>query len=426
MHQMLFPDQHQGSPTGECGGLGSVPPGMMSNPQQGMMPGGQGGPLGSPHMQQHLGNMMIQQGQQGMIMGTGNGPNAGPGPGAGPGNHQQSGMFPGHPPMGMMSPGPGGDGGPGFCQNSVIGMSQQTPQRMMMGPQQASMTPASVAAQMEWQKLQQQFYEERRRKHQPRQVGAMPQGGFPMGVSPLQGPMMSGIPAGPSGCSGVGIVGSGPNSAAAPGTVAMSTSGNCTPTPRIPGPPPPYHQTQRTQNSTAPLPSSNLGMGASPTPPSPNPNSSLSLPSPRMSSGLSSPADATPRPYSSSSSNPRLPHPSPGSLHNTPMNSPNPRPLNPSNPGTPASVGAPLPSPGLQRKQSQEGISSNSGGTSSGPGSGSGSNSSSGGGAVGVSGSSGGSMLQTPEFSPISQHGGPGTSTPVSIASSTGSQPQPG
>ncbi|XP_046985076.1 protein BCL9 homolog [Schistocerca americana] len=149
-------------------------------------------------------------------------------------------------------------------------------------------TPTSAAAQLEWHKLQQQFYEERKKK-----------------------PVMTGV--------------------GSPGGAARAASGPALL--RSQGPPPPYHPTTRSASVPTAL--------SSPTPGSPNnPTSNLSLPSPRASSGINSPSDSNSRQQFSTGSA-RLPGagPSPTGLHNTPLDSPGPsRPLNPSNPGTPLST----------------------------------------------------------------------------------------
>ncbi|KAK9751897.1 B-cell lymphoma 9 protein [Popillia japonica] len=99
--------------------------------------------------------------------------------------------------------------------------------------------PNSINAQMEWQKLQSQYYEDRKMKQDTRPMGHR--------AAP---------PAGP----------------------------------RLQGPPPPYHQTPRSASVPIAL--------QSPSPASPNnPTSNLSLPSPRASSALNSPADSS-RPFS--------------------------------------------------------------------------------------------------------------------------------
>lgn len=98
---------------------------------------------------------------------------------------------------------------------------------------------------LEWQKLQNQFYDSTKMKEGPRQAPPANSSGGPV-LSPQVGP----------------------------------TNG-----PRLQGPPPPYHQTPRSASVPIAL--------QSPSPASPNnPTSNLSLPSPRTSSALNSPADS--------------------------------------------------------------------------------------------------------------------------------------
>lgn len=165
---------------------------------------------------------------------------------------------------------------------------------------QPSGVPTSMAAQMEWQKLQSQFYEERNVKSDTRQ-------------GPVTGPN-----------SGPGLV---------PGTGAgtPSTAGQSSQPPlrgssgaplRLQGPPPPYHQTPRSASVPIAL--------QSPSPASPNnPTSNLSLPSPRASSALNSPADPN-RPFGISRHMSTCQSP-------TSQDSPSAPRLNHSNPGTPLS-----------------------------------------------------------------------------------------
>lgn len=193
-------------------------------------------------------------------------------------------------------------GGPGFPQHNY--------------------PPVSVSAQLEWQKLQHQFYEERRKKQvcsntslpnsspgtqtqpqTPTQQQSTQPGQTQQSISQPSTPQQQ-PPSLNSPSPGMGL---------SPGT-------------RMQGPPPPYHQTSR---RTMP----------SPHPASPN-TSSLSLPSPRMASGLPSPADPSRQFPVPTPPGPRLPHPSPGSatpagsnsLHTTPLNSP--KPVNTSGPGS--------------------------------------------------------------------------------------------
>lgn len=144
--------------------------------------------------------------------------------------------------------------------------SQQQQQHGMMHNNQQQPPGPPIAAHMEWQKLQHQFYEDRNK-------------------------VKSGAPPGPRGVPGNG--------------------------PRLQGPPPPYHQTPRSASVPIAL--------QSPSPASPNnPTSNLSLPSPRASSAMNSPADPN-RPFtlnrhmstgqsptSQDSPAPRLNHSNPG------------------------------------------------------------------------------------------------------------------
>lgn len=160
--------------------------------------------------------------------------------------------------------GPGGEGG------------MEMPHGMMPGgPGNMQGPPGSqpMSAQVEWQKLQHQFYEDRKIKPDGRSGPPMPRGGPPPG-------------------------------------------------PRLQGPPPPYHQTPRSASVPIAL--------QSPSPASPNnPTSNLSLPSPRASSALNSPADPN-RPFGLSR------HMSTGQSP-TSQDSPTAPRLNHSNPGTPVS-----------------------------------------------------------------------------------------
>lgn len=169
------------------------------------------------------------------------------------------------------------------------------------GPGAAPPGQPPVSAQMEWQKLQTQFYDERTKiKPQPQQ-----------GNNPSCGPL---VPVGPvSGTGQPPVSGSGP------------PNPRCGPVigPRLQGPPPPYHQTQRSASVPIAL--------QSPNPTSPNnPTSNLSLPSPRASSALNSPADSN-RPFGSLTR-----HMSTGQSP-TSQDSPSAPRLNHSNPSTPLS-----------------------------------------------------------------------------------------
>lgn len=170
------------------------------------------------------------------------------------------------------------------------------------GPGVAPPGQPPVTAQMEWQKLQTQFYDDRTKiKTQPQP-----------GINPSCGSI---VPVGP-------VSGSGPQppvSGAAPPT----TRGGPGLGPRLQGPPPPYHQTQRSASVPIAL--------QSPNPTSPNnPTSNLSLPSPRASSALNSPADPN-RPFGSLTR-----HMSTGQSP-TSQDSPSAPRLNHSNPSTPLS-----------------------------------------------------------------------------------------
>lgn len=152
--------------------------------------------------------------------------------------------------------------------------------------------PAPISAQIEWQKLQQQFYEDRTKMKPGSNVP-------PSGVM---------VPSGPPGPSCVG----GPSLLrGAPGQ-----------SPRLQGPPPPYHQTQRSASVPVALQSPNPG---SPN----NPTSNLSLPSPRASSALNSPAEPN-RPFGLQR------HMSTGQSPTSQESPTAPRRI-PSNPGTPVS-----------------------------------------------------------------------------------------
>ncbi|XP_054709210.1 protein BCL9 homolog [Uloborus diversus] len=191
----------------------------------------------------------------------------------------------------------------------------------MMGPgfPQQNFPPSSVSAQLEWQKLQHQFFEDRRKKQV---CGNTP---VPHPTSTPVGPQTS-MPQPSQQALQTQQSMSQPQTPQQQNLNSPSPSLGLSPGTRMQGPPPPYHQTTRRA-----MPS--------PHPASPN-TSSLSLPSPRMASGLPSPADSArqfPHPTPPGS---RLPHPSPGSatpagsssLHTTPLNSP--KPLNTSGPGS--------------------------------------------------------------------------------------------
>ncbi|XP_050314187.1 protein BCL9 homolog isoform X2 [Anthonomus grandis grandis] len=160
-----------------------------------------------------------------------------------------------------------------------------------------------VTAQMEWQKLQSQFFDDRTK------------------IKPQQPPPSTA--SNPS-CSGSGgpLVPVGPVSGSGQPPTSQSTRAGPSLGPRLQGPPPPYHQTQRSASVPIAL--------QSPNPTSPNnPTSNLSLPSPRTSSALNSPADPN-RPFGLTR------HMSTGQSP-TSQDSPSAPRLNHSNPSTPLS-----------------------------------------------------------------------------------------
>ncbi|XP_071454313.1 protein BCL9 homolog [Hetaerina americana] len=317
MQQMLFPEHQLANPDGLAPG---------SNPCN------QQGPMGSS------GPQTMMSGPQGMIPG------------------QQT-MMVGQGSHGLRTS-PLGDGSAVGSQKNMIMGQGVMPVGMGSGSNQGS--PVGPAAQAEWQKLQQQFYEDRKKKvpsgsgNVPLGCGSPVIGGSPMGPGgtmcvsgPLSGPSSTGAPTpssnviapGSVGQSGVPLGPGGPVGTPG-GSIGVGPLGPRGMAPvRMHGPPPPYHQTTRSASVPTAMPS--------PTPNSPNnPTSNLSLPSPRASSGLHSPAE--PSRHFQMVGNPRLPGPSPTSLHNTPLGSPNAgRPLNPSNPSTPLSA---HPSPSTCRK----------------------------------------------------------------------------
>lgn len=170
------------------------------------------------------------------------------------------------------------------------------------GPADQNMPP--VTAQVEWQKLQHQFYDDRKGK-----AGSGP-------VVPI-GPVSGGSAT--VSC-GTGTMGPNvPGGSGSASSVNRSISGSG---PRLQGPPPPYHQTPRSASVPIAL--------QSPSPASPNnPTSNLSLPSPRASSALNSPADPN-RSFGLTR------HMSTGQSP-TSQDSPSAPRLNHSNPGTPLS-----------------------------------------------------------------------------------------
>ncbi|XP_046406071.1 collagen alpha-1(I) chain isoform X2 [Ischnura elegans] len=309
MQQMLFPEHQLANPDGLNPGSnpGSQQPPMSAAGPQTMMPGPQGMMPGQP-------NMLVGQGSH------------------------------------SLRTSPLGDGGGSKAMGQGVSMG------MGSGSNQGS--PVGPAAQAEWQKLQQQFYEDRKKKvpsgsgNVPLGCGSPVIGGSPMAPTgnmclsgPLSGPSSTGVPTPSSNVMAPGSVGQNvPLGTGGPvgSSVNVGSLGPRGVAPvRMHGPPPPYHQTTRSASVPTAMPS--------PTPNSPNnPTSNLSLPSPRASSGLHSPAE--PSRHFQMVGNPRLPGPSPTSLHNTPLGSPNAgRSLNPSNPSTPLSA---HPSPSTCRKDS--------------------------------------------------------------------------
>lgn len=187
-------------------------------------------------------------------------------------------LFPEHHSPGEQNSMPTSNPGsaPATDLEEVMPLSTDTADMMM---QHHKNQPPTMVAQAEWQKLQMQFYEERKKKGNNN-------------VSTSTGP-------------------------------SQSNDG----TARGQGPPPPYHQATRSASVPIAMPS--------PNPSSPNnTTSNLSLPSPRTCSGLNSPAETKVGRHQSSG-----PGPSPTGPHNSAIDSPGPnRSLNPSNPGTPVST----------------------------------------------------------------------------------------
>lgn len=251
-------------------GPGGMNPNSMNDE---MMPGmgspmGHGGPMNAGNMQMGpgggmMGNMNMPPHMQGNNMGMNN---------MGPGNcnmgnmnnmNSMNNMGPGGPNMGPGGPnmghggpnmGPGGPNmGPGGPNMSMMGQKGMPP-NMMGGPP----GPGNMQAHMEWNKLQQQYYDESKRKGP--MCGPMDMNDTLMG--PGMGPMGRQMPPG-----------------------AMRNMPNMRGPGPGQGPPPPYHQTPR--SASVPIATQ------SPNPNSPNnPTSNLSLPSPRGScnSTLNSPA----------------------------------------------------------------------------------------------------------------------------------------
>jgi B-cell CLL/lymphoma 9 protein len=268
-------NEQDASGNGPCSKMNPMNP----NP---MMQGGIGNPLGPINPMNMNGPMrpnfpMGPRGNMCRQMGPGMNPNAlndemmssmgGP---MNPGNM----MGPGGPIMGNMNMPPHMQGNVGMnnmgnCNmNNMNNMGAGGPNLGMMG--QKNMPPqmmgSSGQAHMEWNKLQQQYYDDNKRK-----------GGQ------MCGPME--MNSDPSMCSGMGP---GMNRQMPPG--AMRNMPNMRGPPGQ-GPPPPYHQTPR--SASVPIATQ------SPNPNSPNnPTSNLSLPSPRGScnSTLNSPAGGTMNP----------------------------------------------------------------------------------------------------------------------------------
>ncbi|CAG9759593.1 unnamed protein product [Ceutorhynchus assimilis] len=164
------------------------------------------------------------------------------------------------------SQGEGGAGPPDGIQG--ISPGGATPMGAGSGPGVAPPNQPPVTPQMEWQKLQNQFFDDRTKVKTQPQAGNNPSCGAIVPVGPVSG--------------------TGPQP---PSSVAASQNARGGPGlgPRLQGPPPPYHQTQRSASVPIAL--------QSPNPTSPNnPTSNLSLPSPRASSALNSPADPN-RPF---------------------------------------------------------------------------------------------------------------------------------
>ncbi|KAK2705333.1 protein BCL9 homolog isoform X2 [Artemia franciscana] len=260
---------------------------------------------------------------------------------------------PGGPMMGgpgMMNPmnqgsGPMGQGG-GPMMMPMMGNKMMGP--CNIGPDGPNMMPSSgmnsSSAQMEWQKLQAQFFDEQRKKKGPGpSPGMMMSSMGPMGQGGMS-PMQMGSPSGHMGMMGhgnmnMGMMGpmNGPRMGGGPGV-------------RMQGPPPPYPQGQRSASASGgPMPSPLQSQG----PPSPP----LSLPSPRNAGNMESPADRGYNQRLSGNMGPAsVPGPSPSGILNTPLDSPNPsanqpRPMgNVSNPGTPVTgPGPPHVSPGMRK-----------------------------------------------------------------------------
>lgn len=247
-------------------------PNSMNDEMSGMGPGMIPMPCSGPMNSMNSGNMMSNMGMPHMQQGGNN--------------------------MGMNNMGPGGcNMGPG--PNMGMMAQKGMPPNMMGGP--------NMQAHMEWNKLQQQYYDESKRKGPGGPVMAnmdMSPNDPSMGMNPMGRQMPPGM--------------RNPNMRG-PGVQQ--------------GPPPPYHQTPR--SASVPIATQ------SPNPNSPNnPTSNLSLPSPRGScnSTLNSPAAGDP----SRSMNPQqaFKHMNPRQSPTTSQDSPAGglgRQINHSNPSTPIS-----------------------------------------------------------------------------------------
>nr|CAD7587320.1 unnamed protein product [Timema genevievae] len=173
----------------------------------------------------------------------------------------------------------------------------------MSGPN--PITTTSVAAQIEWQKLQHQFYEDRKKK-----------GPSSFGMLGSSCDQSLGSPAGASVVAAGQPMGMGPRGSGCMGPRTQD--------------PPSYYQTTRSASVPTAI--------SSPSSPN-NPTSNLSLPSPRATSALNSPADPNMPPFGSTSGRLVGPGPSPTGMHCTSLDSPSAsRPVNSSNPGTPMST----------------------------------------------------------------------------------------
>lgn len=285
-------EQQDAPGNGPCAKMNQMGPNPI-NPmmQGGMMQGGNPhGPMNGP-MRPNFpmgmgprGNMCRPMGPNSMGPGGGMNPNTmndeimsgmgSPmgGPCGGPINAGNMQMGPGGPMMGNMNMPPHMQGGmnnmgPGNCNMNMNNMGPGGPNMGMMG--QKGMPPhlmggppgpGNMQAHMEWNKLQQQYYDESKRK------GGQMCGPMDMNSDPSMGP-------------GMGSMGR----QMPPG--AMRNMPNMRGPGPGQGPPPPYHQTPR--SASVPIATQ------SPNPNSPNnPTSNLSLPSPRGScnSTLNSPA----------------------------------------------------------------------------------------------------------------------------------------